>query len=130
MTDNSSLSVYHRTRRQRQGGSRTASTLFALLGMACAALGLVFLGAFLGLISWGIAVLFFAVGFLVDARYETIDYCDACGNRFESTTRICPTCHAQILTPPKPPFWNLTMKLSVGLVVTLVLGLFVLSLFL
>lgn len=127
MTDHSDLEVYHRTRKVCIGGSALAGEIFSTLSILAALFGLfaLFMMPALGLIILIAAGLAYGLSHLVGAKHRLIDYCDACGNEFSATTLICPHCQARIITPPAPPFWTLTMKISVGmaaLFILLILG--------
>lgn len=125
MTDNSQLQVYHKIRRQRISGSYFASTAFILSGLLSVMLGitcLVLASLIMGLGMIIAALILFAVSRLVEPKYKELDYCDACGNEIQPTSRTCPHCRAQIL--PEPLRWYQRTNIILGLILLLlVLGL-------
>ena len=116
MIDNSHLEVYHRTAKVRKGGSELASALLTLAG-------LIFL---IPLFPIGLVLL--ACAWLVRTKYEKVDWCDACGNHISPTCLICPTCSAQILTPPKPPFWRWPVICAFAFALLLILAVIIAAL--
>ena len=115
MTDNSHMEVYHKTTRVCEGGGGLISEVFSTIGILLilgALIGLVFM-PLIALVSGALGCMFYGVSRVLGPKYRVIDYCDACGNEFSPTTRVCPHCHAKILTPP--PAWTLNAMLLVAL---------------
>lgn len=77
--------TYRYTRKVRVGGSTGASILLILLGLF-----------FILFILWPLGVVLLIVAGFVGAKYKYISTCGYCGNEVSHTSRLCPTCHADL----------------------------------
>lgn len=119
MTDNSHLEVYHKTTRVREGGNGMVSEVFSTIGILLiigAVVGLFFL-PIVALLSGVMGCVAYGFSWVLAPKDRIIDYCDACGNEFSPTTRICPHCHARILTPPPTGSLNTLLLVILGVIV-------------
>lgn len=81
--------TYRMTRKVRAGGSGCAALGFGFLGLCC----------LISVVAWPLGLLFFIIGFLVDAKSKHISICGYCGNEVAHTSTLCPTCHADLAEP-------------------------------
>ena len=77
------------TRKVRAGGSGCAALGFGILGLVC----------LLSIAAWPLGLLFFLIGFLVDAKSKHLSICGYCGNEVAHSSVLCPTCRADLADP-------------------------------
>lgn len=82
------------TRKVRTGGSTFVSGFFALVAILCLLLVPWIIGVPAGLILLAIAC-------FTDSKHRLISSCGHCGNEVAHTSRLCPTCHADLAPEPR-----------------------------
>lgn len=85
MSTDTPAAAYLMTRRVRTSGSQ---------GMA---LGFGFLGLLFLVFFWPLGLLLILIAFFADAKYGKAHYCGSCGNDVAPTSRLCPTCHSELI---------------------------------
>lgn len=89
--------AYRLSRTVKLSGSTGVSYLFVILGVLIGVLsffqGIIIAGLILGSIL-------FAIGCLVEPKYQHISYCEACGNEVAPTSKHCPHCHTDLIAAP------------------------------
>lgn len=81
------LTAYRVTRKVRAGGSMFLALIFFLAGLFC----LVFF--------WPLGLVLILLAFVVDAKKKDLCTCGNCGNEILPSSRLCPTCRAEIVSP-------------------------------
>ena len=81
------ISAYRMSRKVKTGGSQGMSLFLGVLG-------LLFLVLF-----WPLGLLLILLAFFADAKYKQAHYCGSCGNDIASTSRLCPICRAELVSP-------------------------------
>lgn len=83
--------VYYRCRRRvRTGGNSAGAFIVGFGALVC----LFFL--------WPLALILFALAFIIDAKHKWQSYCEACGNDVSETSLQCPCCHTKLVPSPSP----------------------------
>ena len=87
MSTDESIAAYRMSRKVRTGGSQAAAIIIGLLGLV------------LLLLFWPLGLLLMVIAYFADAKYGKAHYCGSCGNDVTVTSRLCPTCHSQLVEP-------------------------------
>jgi hypothetical protein len=74
-------------RKVRAGGSGVLALVFFLVGVACL------------LAFWPLGLVLMLSAFLVDAKKKDVCTCGRCGNEVAPSSKLCPTCRAELVTP-------------------------------
>lgn len=90
MSADEQIYSYRITRKVRTGGSRALCILAVLGGIIC-----------ILVVFWPLGVLLLIGGVLIDSKTRLVSTCGHCGNEVSHTSRLCPTCHADLAPEPR-----------------------------
>ncbi|HBJ86477.1 MAG TPA: hypothetical protein DDZ88_22005 [Verrucomicrobiales bacterium] len=95
MSTEEQIYSYRVTRKVRTGGSRILCILGILLGLV-----------FLIFIFWPVGLALMLISALIDAKTRLISSCGHCGNEVAHTSRLCPTCQADLAPEPRKGWFH------------------------